>query len=123
MTRVHRCPQAEREALLLPELAALTEQHRARLRAPTRRILDAIGLAPAPYARVADLPWLPVRLFKTHELRSVPEDEVFKVLTSSGTTGQVPSRIYLDQAGGGRADRACWPRRCARCSASGGCRC
>lgn len=86
---------AEREAVLLPELAALTERHR-RACVPYRRILDAIGSA-APYARVADLPWLPVRLFKTHELRSVPEEQVFKVLTSSGTTGQVPSRIYLDR--------------------------
>src|SRR4029453_2819950 len=45
----------------------------------------------------AGLPWLPVRLFKTHELKSIPDDQVFKVLTSSGTTGEV-SRIYLDKA-------------------------
>ncbi|WP_326630904.1 acyl-protein synthetase [Nonomuraea fuscirosea] len=85
----------ERDAALLPRLAALTERHREAC-PPYRRILDAIGSAP-PYERVADLPWLPVRLFKTHELRSVPEDQVFRVLTSSGTTGQRPSRIYLDQ--------------------------
>ena len=46
---------------------------------------------------MADLPWLPVRLFKTLTLKSIPDDEVFKVLTSSGTTGDV-SRIYLDKA-------------------------
>jgi len=38
-----------------------------------------------------------VRLFKNLELKSIPDDEVFKVLTSSGTTGEV-SRIYLDKA-------------------------
>ena len=86
---------AEREAALLPELAALTERHR-RTCPPYGRILDAIGSAP-PYSRVADLPWLPVRLFKTHQLRSVPDDQVFRVLTSSGTTGHQPSRIYLDR--------------------------
>ncbi|MEU8359218.1 acyl-protein synthetase [Nonomuraea sp. NPDC048882] len=85
----------ERDAALLPRLAELTERHREAC-PPYRRILDAIGSAP-PYERVADLPWLPVRLFKTHELRSVPEDQVFRVLTSSGTTGQRPSRIYLDK--------------------------
>ncbi|MBF8187623.1 acyl-protein synthetase [Nonomuraea sp. K274] len=84
-----------REAALATELAALTERHRAQC-PPYRRILDAIG-AEAPYARVADLPWLPVRLFKTHELRSVPEERVFRVLVSSGTTGQRPSRVYLDR--------------------------
>ncbi|MGP3914780.1 LuxE/PaaK family acyltransferase [Nonomuraea sp. 10N515B] len=87
--------EAEREAVLVPELAALTEQHRAACR-PYSRILDAIGAVP-PYQRLMDLPWLPVRLFKTHELRSVPQEQVFRVLTSSGTTGQQPSRVYLDR--------------------------
>jgi hypothetical protein len=87
--------QGAKEAVLLPELVALTERHR-RACLPYRRILDAIG-AVGPYGRVADLPWLPVRLFKTHELRSVPESAVFRVLTSSGTTGQRPSRVYLDR--------------------------
>jgi hypothetical protein len=87
--------EAEREAALVPELARLTERHRAAC-LPYRRILDAIGAAP-PYGRLADLPWLPVRLFKTHELRSVPEERVFRVLTSSGTTGQRPSRVHLDR--------------------------
>ncbi|MFF0863209.1 acyl-protein synthetase [Nonomuraea sp. NPDC003560] len=86
---------AAREEVLAGELAALTERHR-RACPPYRRILDAIGARP-PYERVADLPWLPVRLFKTHELRSVPAEAVFRVLTSSGTTGQRPSRVYLDR--------------------------
>ncbi|MEO3793839.1 acyl-protein synthetase [Nonomuraea sp. B10E15] len=86
---------AEREAVLAPALAALTERHRQAC-PPYDRILDAIGARP-PYERVADLPWLPVRLFKTHELRSVREDQVFRVLTSSGTTGQRPSRVFLDR--------------------------
>ena len=30
-------------------------------------------------------------------LSSVPENEVFRILQSSGTTGQVPSRIMLDR--------------------------
>jgi hypothetical protein len=88
--------EAEREPVLARQLAALTGRHREAC-PPYRRILDAIG-ARAPYERVVDLPWLPVRLFKTHELRSVPDERVFRVLTSSGTTGQRPSRVYLDRA-------------------------
>ncbi|NUP83100.1 MAG: acyl-protein synthetase, partial [Nonomuraea sp.] len=86
---------AEREAVLVEELAALTERHREAC-VPYRRILAATGSHP-PYERVVDVPWLPVRLFKTHELRSVPAEQVFRVLTSSGTTGQRPSRIHLDR--------------------------
>ncbi|MCW8889578.1 MAG: long-chain fatty acid--CoA ligase [Sedimenticola sp.] len=43
------------------------------------------------------LPWLPVRAFKLHELKSVASDQVFKVMLSSGTGG-IQSRIYLDQS-------------------------
>ncbi|MEU6716287.1 acyl-protein synthetase [Nonomuraea sp. NPDC046802] len=95
MSGVFTLTSTEREPVLTAELAALTERHRQAC-PPYRRILDAVGAAP-PYERLADLPWLPVRLFKTHELSSVPPEQVFRVLTSSGTTGQQPSRVYLDR--------------------------
>jgi hypothetical protein len=91
---VFTLPQAAKEELLLSELSALTEHHRLACE-PYARILAAAGYEKAE--SVADLPWLPVRLFKNLELKSIPDDEVFKVLTSSGTTGEV-SRIYLDKA-------------------------
>jgi hypothetical protein len=91
---VFTLPQAEKEKVLLEELSGLVEHHRERCR-PYARILAANGYAGAD--SVAGLPWLPVRLFKNLELKSIPDDEVFKVLTSSGTTGEV-SRIYLDKA-------------------------
>jgi hypothetical protein len=91
---VFTLPQAARESMLLDELTRLVEHHRARC-LPYDRILSADGYSGAE--RIAGLPWLPVRLFKNHDLKSIPDDEVFKVLTSSGTTGEV-SRIYLDKA-------------------------
>jgi phenylacetate-coenzyme A ligase PaaK-like adenylate-forming protein len=44
-----------------------------------------------------ELPYLPVRLFKEYELASIPQYDVFKTLTSSGTTGQQVSKIFLDK--------------------------
>lgn len=44
-----------------------------------------------------DLPFLPVSLFKELDLKSVPPEDVFKTMTSSGTTGQAVSKIYLDK--------------------------
>lgn len=44
-----------------------------------------------------DIPYLPVQLFKLMDLVSVTKEEVVKVLTSSGTTGQQVSKIYLDK--------------------------
>ncbi len=43
-----------------------------------------------------DLPMLPVRLFKKYELFSVPREEIKKVMTSSGTSGQQVSKVFLD---------------------------
>ncbi|MFG2057267.1 acyl-protein synthetase [Micromonospora sp. NPDC048930] len=94
LTDVFTLTQPEKEKRLRDELTALVAHHR-RACPPYARILDALGAADDA-ATVADLPWLPVRLFKTRTLVSVPEDQVIRVLTSSGTTGAV-SRIHLDR--------------------------
>jgi hypothetical protein len=89
--------QADNQAQLLPMLGALTEHHAERC-VPYRNVLDRVfgGGDRRRLGRLEDVPFLPVTLFKTHTLSSVPESEVVKVLTSSGTTGQEPSRVFLD---------------------------
>jgi hypothetical protein len=88
--------QADRTATLLPRLIELTNHHRRHCGAYAR-ILSALGHAPhRRYEQISELPWLPVRLFKNHELRSVDDASVFKMVTSSGTSGRV-SRMYLDR--------------------------
>lgn len=92
---VFTLPQRERHAALLPRLTALIEHHRAGC-PPYARILAATGHPPGrSYARVDELPYLPVRLFKTHHLASTATIEP-TVLTSSGTTAARPSRVTLD---------------------------
>ncbi len=46
---------------------------------------------------ISDFPFLPVSAFKKHVLKSIKDEDVFKVLTSSGTSGQEVSKIYLDR--------------------------
>jgi len=49
--------------------------------------------------RIADLPYLPVGVFKTDPpLTLVERSEIIRVLTSSATTRQAPSRVALDAA-------------------------
>jgi len=43
------------------------------------------------------VPFLPVRLFKHERLLSVPQSEIVKTMTSSGTGGQNVSQIFLDK--------------------------
>ena len=45
---------------------------------------------------IGEIPFLPVSIFKNHELKSITDEQVLKVITSSGTTGSMPSKIFLD---------------------------
>jgi phenylacetate-coenzyme A ligase PaaK-like adenylate-forming protein len=60
--------------------------------------MKTMKVAPTRLGRLEDVPYLPVRLFKEFDLLSVPRDEVFKTMTSSGTSGQQVSKIFLDKA-------------------------
>lgn len=86
----------EKETLLTARLSELTRLHRERCGAYAR-ILESVGFDADAARSYRELPFLPVRLFKELTLRSVPEEDVVKTMTSSGTTGQAVSRIYLDR--------------------------
>lgn len=64
---------------------------------PYRRIMDAYGMDISYLPSYEALPFLPVRIFKEFEMRSCAQEEVVKTMTSSGTTGQQVSRIFLDR--------------------------
>ncbi len=96
-------PQLVKEERMLPELWRLTAHHR-RSCPPYDRLMASID-APAS-GTLLDVPWIPVRLFKDHVLRSIDESEVFRRLTSSGTTGADVSKIDLDAAAAQRQARA-----------------
>lgn len=87
----------EKQQLLTERLVELTKLHRENCR-EYADMLDAISFDADQAASYEELPFLPVRLFKEMDLKSVPEDAVVKTMTSSGTTGQRVSKIYLDKA-------------------------
>jgi len=90
--------EQEKKKLLAEELFFLTKMHREQC-IPYRHILDA-SFFPQWEKEIDDvskIPFLPVRLFKTLDLRSVPLENVIKTLTSSGTTSQVVSRVAVDK--------------------------
>lgn len=87
--------QLEKESLLIPALSELTHIHRDRC-PPYRRVLDAIWPGAANAQCLEDLPFLPVSLFKTHELKSALQSNIRMTMMSSGTTGMGASRIAID---------------------------
>jgi hypothetical protein len=95
---------AEKDPLMVAALGELTRLHAERC-APYRRILDGAFEGWERAARTCDMPWLPVGIFKSHDLRSVPEADVFKIVASSGTTTGSPSRVALDRDTAARQTR------------------
>jgi phenylacetate-coenzyme A ligase PaaK-like adenylate-forming protein len=87
--------QPKKEAAMLPQLRELTRHHRENC-APYGRLLSVLYAGADHSESLADVPFVPISLFKTHRLASIPDENVFKTLTSSGTTGQQVSQIVLD---------------------------
>lgn len=86
----------EKEKVLNSFLTQLSRYHY--VNCPTfTKMMDGIGYSYNKEYRYSELPFLPVRLFKTMDLISVSKEEIVKTMTSSGTSGQAVSRIYLDR--------------------------
>lgn len=90
----------EKTSLLMKRLRSLTAYHFQNCK-EYRHIVQKVYCKTIDeveeLADLSELPYLPIQLFKKLELCSVPKDAVFKTITSSGTTGQQVSRIFLDR--------------------------
>ena len=86
----------DKERVLLDGLIELTELHRERC-GEYGRILKLLGYDRDRVSSTSDIPYIPVRMFKDYELLSVDRAEVVKTMTSSGTSGQRVSKIFLDR--------------------------
>lgn len=88
--------QDEKDKKYAEWMHELSEHHREKC-APYKMICEVLG---------EDTPALPVRLFKEYNLRSTGSEDVIKTMTSSGTTGQQVSKIYLDRETSARQTKA-----------------
>lgn len=96
---LYALPDADRREILVRELKEKTLWHQRHCES-YRNITYALGFDGdriREAERTVDFPFLPVRIFKEMDLKSIDDDAVFKVMKSSGTTGQRQSRIYLDK--------------------------
>lgn len=87
---------ADKTMLLSTVLTDLSRHHYANC-APFKKMMDSVGFDRNKDYSYTELPFLPVRLFKMFELRSIAKEEIVKTMTSSGTSGQAVSRIFLDR--------------------------
>lgn len=84
----------DKEAVMLEGMTSLTRYHREHC-VEYARIIDKVSSN--EWKTTSDIPYIPVRLFKEYELLSVDRSEIVKTMTSSGTSGQKVSKIFLDR--------------------------
>jgi phenylacetate-coenzyme A ligase PaaK-like adenylate-forming protein len=62
-----------------------------------RKLFDSMDVDIEGISDCHNIPFLPVALFKQYDLLSIEKDAIIKTMTSSGTTGQQVSKVYLDR--------------------------
>ena len=85
----------EKEFLFNNNLIELSKFHYNRC-SKYAKIIDGIKLNLNDIDNYYEIPFLPVRLFKMFDLKSVNDEEIIKTMTSSGTSGQTVSKIFLE---------------------------
>lgn len=96
--------ESARRTLTFDGLRLLTEHHNSA--SPSyKAILNSMFPRWSTAENLEDLPFLPIGLFKRRSLTSIPNSEIYKTVTSSGTGG-TPSRVFLDRETASRQTRA-----------------
>lgn len=88
-------PENEKTCLMVEGLNQLAAFHYENCE-PYRKVIDGLWNGQATADNLTEFPYLPVSLFKTARLASVPEENLRITMTSSGTTGQAVSQILVD---------------------------
>jgi len=88
--------KTEKADFLTRELLSLTEKHTLSCK-EYAKMLNVLGFNSREISHYSEIPFLPVSLFKDMELKSIADSDVYKIMTSSGTTGQAVSKIYLNR--------------------------
>ncbi len=86
----------EKEKILSERINFLTKYHYDNCD-KYKNILDFLGYNSNTNYSLNDSFFIPIRLFKELELLSVDKSQIVRTMTSSGTTGQRVSKIFLDK--------------------------
>ena len=88
--------QSKKEEYFLKEIKKLTNFHLSNC-VSYKKIFKKINLKLNLVNDINQVPFLPVNIFKLFDLMSIKKNKIVKKLVSSGTTGQQPSKIFLDK--------------------------
>jgi phenylacetate-coenzyme A ligase PaaK-like adenylate-forming protein len=95
----------EKREKMLESMQLLTSYHSEHCEQYSN-ILRTLQYQPSQIKELEGIPFLPVSLFKNLKLKSILEKDIFKTMTSSGTSGQKLSNIFLDRKTSGNQQKA-----------------
>jgi len=87
--------RSTKKKLLLNRLLELTSFHYSNC-LEYRSLINSQGFDIESMKDYVDIPFIHVKLFKKFDLMSIDESDIFKITTSSGTSGKAVSKIFLD---------------------------
>lgn len=85
----------EKERIHINLLKKITNHH-LKMCEPYKKIINKLWGSNRIIHSSTDVPFVPTRIFKHLRLLSVPPEEITRTMSSSGTSGQMVSKIYLD---------------------------
>ena len=101
----YKFSKKEKVAYFLKGIKELTKLHKKKCK-EYNKILNLINYGKFNKSNLSEYPFLPAKIFKKFDLKSVPKNKITKKLVSSGTSGQEPSKIYLDKENANNQTRA-----------------
>jgi len=86
----------EKHKILSSILTELTQHHIENCDS-YRKILKSFSLDINKITNYYQIPFIPVRLFKSYDLLSINKSDIINTMRSSGTSSQIPSKIFIDR--------------------------
>ena len=92
----YKLSQAKKEKKLLP-IIKLQLKQASDNNVHIKSYFDKLNLDIDKISSLSEVPFVPVQMFKSFDLRTCKEEDVVRVLKSSSTTSQTPSKIAIDK--------------------------
>lgn len=88
--------KSDKENYIVSSCNALSKHHYNKC-PEYRRIIESLFDDQMNADDLPSIPFIPVQIFKNFDLLSIKKDQISRTMTSSGTSGQAVSRIFLDK--------------------------
>ncbi len=101
----YKITQKEKDKKLIPLLTERVKEN-VEFFPMLKEFYLTLGRNPDYYFSLSDIPPIPVSMFKKFDLKTCPDEEIFRILKSSATTTGIPSKIYVNKETSFRQSKA-----------------